>query len=380
MSDDFPGAIPPPKPTKHDVSDRYKQGGHLALVRDTKQDGKIIKPGSGIETSPSRVWNEREKRMAVAAAGHLEFGVQWLDDSLGGIVPSDFILVGAESGAGKTELARYIAMHNSSIGKRPFYLALEADEIEIERRTKWGILLGLIEKNAVNEAQGRSIVRKLQFLDWMYGRIDNITGPFERTADEQTSRILKGMRTFYKVKDFGLDELNAVFDEAASESDMVVIDHLHYFDLKEDNENRAQGLIVRRIRQLQQKYGKAIVAVAHTRKAVERSDRLVPSKDDFLGSKLVIGESTKAVMIAPAHDQPRYEEPFRWKTYLAPLKCRVDGSRARFVGLCTFDARRNQYEKRYQIGKLVDRGEKFVPLTNKEMPVWTPEDACNDLE
>jgi hypothetical protein len=374
MSDDFPGAKPPTKEPKNDVSDRVKNGGHLALVRDVK-GAEMVREGNGFQLGAARVWTEHEERMAVARRGHLEFGVPFIGDALGSVMANDLILLGAETGGGKTELARYIAMHNASLGKRVHFLALEADKSEIERRTKWGFLLEFLETRCYAARK-----RSLNYLDWIEGRLDDIAAPFEKAASEITQRHLGKMQSFYRVKDFTITHLEKVFDEIAAETDMLVLDHIHFVDHEGANENQAQQFIVKKLRDLQQKHAKAVIVVAHLRKGDGRSERLIPTKDDFMGTKQISGISTKAIMLAPAYDQPLHEQRHRWKTYIAPLKCRVDGSRSRYVGLCTFDARKNKYEKKYQLGRVIDRGTKFVALTNRELPDWAPEDACEDLE
>ena len=60
------------------------------------------------------------------------FGIKYLDAALHGIKPNDLILIGASSGAGKTELCTHIAKTNAKLGKRVRYIALEAEKNEIE--------------------------------------------------------------------------------------------------------------------------------------------------------------------------------------------------------------------------------------------------------
>jgi replicative DNA helicase len=57
------------------------------------------------------------------------FGVTYLDAALKGICPNDLILIGATSGAGKTELCAQIARINAKLGKRVNYIALEAEPL-----------------------------------------------------------------------------------------------------------------------------------------------------------------------------------------------------------------------------------------------------------
>ncbi len=71
------------------------------------------------------------------AQSMIPFGVQYLDRALSGIFPNDLIIVGAATGAGKSELATTIAIHNAELGNRVAFFALEAHHGEIELRTKF---------------------------------------------------------------------------------------------------------------------------------------------------------------------------------------------------------------------------------------------------
>ena len=70
----------------------------------------------------------------------LKFGVSYLDDALLGILPNDLVLIGAPSGAGKTQLCVNIANANLAEGKRVHVFALEAEQDEWERRIKYQML------------------------------------------------------------------------------------------------------------------------------------------------------------------------------------------------------------------------------------------------
>src|SRR5207302_723892 len=89
---------------------------------------------------------EREERIEEGER-LLTFGVEFLDLMLGGIALFDLILIGAKTNRGKTELATIIATMNAARGKRVHYIALEAEDIEIERRTKYKLLAKLVNEH-----------------------------------------------------------------------------------------------------------------------------------------------------------------------------------------------------------------------------------------
>ena len=106
----------------------------------TQPAGLVFDFDENFVSAAERVTNERPER-AELVGRQLSYGIQFLDDILRGILPHDLILLGASTGAGKTEAAKQIAMHNALLGKRVHYFALEAEPKEIERRVKYALLV-----------------------------------------------------------------------------------------------------------------------------------------------------------------------------------------------------------------------------------------------
>lgn len=97
----------------------------------------------------------------------LRFGVDYLDDSLRGILPDDLILLGASSGAGKTQLCCNIAYANLEDGKTVHYIALEASRFEIERRLKYPMVF----ERFISDQHRPRLSRQLNYPDWLLGKL-----------------------------------------------------------------------------------------------------------------------------------------------------------------------------------------------------------------
>src|SRR5688572_24796361 len=108
----------------------------------------------------------------------MRFGVDFLDDALRGILPDDLILLGAPSGAGKTQLCCNIAYANLFEGKRVHYIALEASIYEIERRLKFPLVL----ERYYADPQRPRLENKLSFADWISGAHIEALKPYEKSA------------------------------------------------------------------------------------------------------------------------------------------------------------------------------------------------------
>lgn len=313
-----------------------------------------------------RLPGEREERLSWTPR-ILPFGVGLLDAALGGIFPLDIVLVGAKTGVGKTELAAMIADENSKAGKRVHYFALEAEDKEIERRRKYRLLATMVYKDTVS----RAVHARMNFLDWYAGRLDDITKPYEQVAEEALMHKYKTLHTYYRVKGFTAADFKRLFSEIRNETDLIVIDHFHVIDNDHANENRGQKQIAQTIADCAQEIGKPVVLVAHLRKTDGKQRKLVPDIDDFHGSSDLSKVVKKAVLLAPAHDQPTGERHL-WNTYMNIAKCRTDGTRTRYVGLVVFDAKTNSYQPRFTLGRIRPdkNGERFEALDPAAYPSW----------
>jgi replicative DNA helicase len=312
--------------------------------------------------APDRLAGEREERIELGRRT-LSFGVKFLDNALGGILPRDVVLLGAKTGVGKTALATSIALQNAVAGKRVHYFALEAEEREIERRMKFQLVASLYFQS------GAYAKTEIRYLDWYKGKLDDVLGPFEDRADTALRKGLGNLKTFYRERSFTSDDFARKLEQIKTETDLVVLDHLHYVDSDDDNENRGYKRTVKQVRDAAIESGKPVILVAHVRKGDRRYEPLVPTVEDFHGSSDIPKIATKAAMIAPAYDQPN-QLPYLWNTYIQVAKCRLDGAVTRYVGLAVFNSRLNVYENDYTLGRLTEGGKKFEPVDASDLPGW----------
>jgi hypothetical protein len=348
----------PGLPPKGDISD------WLANADNTVErlQGLANGQGNAFQTATDRLAGERDYRVGMSNQV-LSFGVSYLDHALGGIVPNDLVLFGAKTGVGKTALATITALHNCQAGKRVHYFALEAEESEIERRMKFQVVSQLYYKSAGEK-------RPIRYLDWYMGKLDRELAQFDREADKILASKLGDLFTFYKFDSFTSDEFCRRVDAVKDSSDLVILDHLHYVDSDDENENRGYKRIVKQIRDVALRTGRPIIVVAHVRKGDRRFEPLIPGIEDFHGSSDIAKIATKAVMLAPAYDKPTGKS-YLWNTYVQVVKCRLDSSVTRYAALVTFNTRENTYDENYLLGRLADQGKTFQYLTGEDMPSWS---------
>ncbi len=321
--------------------------------------------GVHFRTAAERLKGERDRRREVAKLA-MPFCVPFLDDALGGILPHDLILLGARTGAGKTALASMIAQEAARAKRRVHYFALEAEPDEIERRIKYRLIGETLRSGGTSVFN----LRRLNYRDWYLGHLDDLVVPIESEVDRIAAEQYETLHTFYRGKDFTISDFTRLVLAVQDQTDLVILDHLHYVDSEDPNENRAYKDIVKGIRDTSLAVGKAVVLVAHLRKRDRTRAPLVPDIDDFHGSSDITKIATKAILLAPGK-RKEGQAPHEWPTYMTVAKDRMDGAKP-FVAAMCFDARLASYNGEYMLGraKTVSGVEEFEPVPVVELPRW----------
>lgn len=301
-------------------------------------------------SAPARLKGNRDKRVAIGKSLQ-RYHLAFLDDYLRGIAPGDLTLLGASTGIGKTEIAARIAQANAAAGKRVYMLALEAHEDEIEQRIMYNMLARLVFGQT---RDGRPYLdqdarERMNYLDWSLGYLDDIVGEYEPIVEGMIKQKLPTLNTLYRDRDFDVSDLAQRLAELQGKADLVILDHLHYVDSKDENENRAAKEIMKTIRAANQKTGVPAIVVAHLRKRGAGKSALIPDLDDFHGSSEITKIATAAVMLSRATDNPNAND---WvaNTYITIPKARAGGA-CPYVAMVPYDTRRNEYGRTYMLGK-----------------------------
>ena len=292
----------------------------------------------------------------------LPFHVPFLDDILRGILPHDLILLGAETGAGKTQMAAIIAQQNAMAGKRVVYLALEAEPLEIERRIKYRLLMELVAEARDPAGYG------MNYADWYIGNYPEVDDRYGPAADRIFAEKFSTLRTFYRDRKFTAEDISRVFLAIQNDTDLIVLDHLHYVDSEESDENKAQRRIIMAIRDASLMIGVPVLCIAHLRKKDLKSKAIVPHAADFHGSSELTKVVTRGVVLARAKDQPAKS----WNlspTYIHAIKNRLSGW-SPWVAVADFNIESNGYCADYTLGKMTPSREEFEAVPDRGAPRW----------
>jgi RecA/RadA recombinase len=349
-----------PGGVKGDFNDLAQAVGPAAV-----KDQLLARPNrepASFKSSLDRLEGEAEQR--IEDGKHLlKFGVGDLDDALIGIMRSDLVLFGAESGSGKTAAAVSIALANTSEGKRVHYFALEAEDREIESRIKFRILSGLYYASPGGH-------RQIRYREWRLGMLQNVLAPFEGQARSMLKDQLRGLKTYYRVDAFTGSDFERLVNEVCAETDLVILDHFHYVDTEDRDENRGAKQILKQVRETVLEANRPVLMIGHIKKSDSpRFAPLVPTKDAFHGSSDLVKIATLAIMMAPDYEATN-SDPTIWSTFMQISKCRTDGSLPRYVARLQYSIKTGAYRGEYDIGRLIKGGREFVSLSPIQRPEW----------
>lgn len=306
---------------------------------------------------------KREREVRRQRGQHvMRFGIDFLDKVTRGILFDDLVLIGAPTGIGKTQLCCLIAQANITDGKTVHYIALEAGDSEIDARLKFPLVMKHYEADIFKPE-----IKDLNYPDWLLGKYLDVLLPYEELADAEYEANYQNLHLYYKTGKYGIDELIESVGTAAKTTDLIIIDHVHYFDYHDDSENKSLKEIALKTKELSLEQKKPIVLVAHLRKRDRGNGELVSSNDEFHGSSDLTKVATRTVTIAPGPQLGSFYE-----TYFRVAKNRIDQGSTRFIGRELFDPSTGGYSSgKMQVGwSSSNRDDGFLTVESHDLPHW----------
>lgn len=325
--------------------------------------------------------NERLERSVLSPSKFCSFGISVLDDAMRCIFPDDLIVIGADSGAGKSTLALEIAAHNAEKGKTVGVFYLEGGHQEAIRRIKWRAICHEyflnrsnyphIEMDYILWCMNSPEVKDIKIIE------DKISKSLNETLKnlylyEITTSLEGGQKVGFDSIYSGLSDFfdGYVFGKIKYHIDLLIIDHLHYFDLDDGSrmtEADKLSKAMRMCKEITSIYKVPIILVSHFRKKMR--DRGLPDQEDFHGSSNIPKISTDSIVIAPAYDLQDSANMI-YPTFFRFAKSRR-GLKANYAALVDFNLWNNKYSETYDlypvssIGAVVNK-----PLESFKIPKW----------
>lgn len=308
-----------------------------------------------------------QSHIDIAAVSHLPIDFPFLKDFMIGLLPTDLLLVGARTGAGKSQLLTEFALKWSALGKRVAFIALEAEPEEIEQR----IIFKLLMKEYFKD-QNRDKGVFVDFRRWRLGKLSHILDKYTDLIYETFKQETRNLYTHYMSKEsFTTIDLVDIMDEVTANSDVCIIDHLHYFDMMGSESEIAQmKQLMKRIRSMNLQSKIPFVLAAHLRKDLQK---IMPGLEDFMGSSDISKIATSAILIAPKPDG--YNPKTGTATTLISVPKLRGGGGTHLIGELEFSVTYQQYLQTYSLCKQSPKGDKLYELERENYPKWakTPE-------
>jgi replicative DNA helicase len=357
-----------------EIAQKYDEGKHeeaMVLVQKSAVELQRIESVAGLEPDGFVSAAERIKDEAMGREEDekrtIKYSIPYLQDVTGGILPTEVVLWGATSGAGKTEAGKIQVAYSARTLQEPVhYFALEAEPLEIERRIKYGMMGRRYREAHAGIPQGL-----ISYKNWRQNRLNTEFAPYEKEVEAEFSKDYKTLNTYYRKRgDFGIAQLERELWKLKGQSRLAVIDHIHFLDLDGTNEVKELSDLIKKIRQMSAVLGFPIIMIAHITEKGVKHNELIPRKEDFYSASNLFKTSTTAIMMAPCRGLVSSDSrSFGIPTFMRVVKGRIDNAMQHFPGISFFNTYTSDYSDFYSVGKLDKGNKKWVALKG-DLPSW----------
>ena len=205
----------------------------------------------------------------------VSFGYDWLDNQLTGIFPGDLVVVGAETGVGKTVFGTNIMIKASRKHKCHIF-ALE-DRLQNYGMKAVYFELGKVRKKYLGE------VFNYPWNDYRRNMIKDVK--YKEYRKEAENNLANSNLTFSGCDEMiDIDILEKLIEKKVLEGvDLFLIDHLHFFDLLKGKNNKSDYVehLMIRLTILRKKTGARIILIVHYKKLEGTKPKLDSFKDSI---------------------------------------------------------------------------------------------------
>lgn len=292
----------------------------------------------------------------------LQFGISYLDDACGGILSNDLVVFAASSGMGKTSGASAFAYYNAVNGHTVTYLALEAFKYEIELRIVFQMASQLFAKE-------KRMSCDCTLTDYLENRVPKELIPYINDSKAAMRILSKSLMVKYRDKnDYNINQFERDMKYFSVMSDLIIIDHLHFFDYDETKQYSEITAIMKRLRDMALLYDTPIILLSQLKKPEGYNKKYIPSLHDLHGSSNIYKVASKVVLMFPDFKTER-QTPTDFPTIFRVVKNRYNGAVTRYGGVHTYDLTSNAYDKKYMPIK-ISYDELCYEYMNSGFPKW----------
>lgn len=297
--------------------------------RELKVRGEVVEKTIGKPLTFTEVldWGIQELE-ATNPKEVISFGYQWLDDQMTGFFKSELVVIGGETGLGKTTFATNIIYKASKLVKCSIF-ALE------DRLPYYGQKALFFEINRI-----RIEDKKIMPYMWNDFKRNAITDPKYKEYVQKARENLKNDNLFFEQIDemMDIDTLEKIITKRCEENfELFLLDHLHYLDLLRTDKTKADYIehLMVRIKKLLNNTGARLLLVVHYRKLNGQK----PGLDSFKDSAAIAQNANYVINMW----RDRKEQADRYTTLITLPKTRNPNGEATIQ--VTFDPATNDFGK-----------------------------------
>jgi len=318
---------------------------------------------------------ERTERLAIDPKNICSFGIRPIDEPMIGLLPNDLVVIGADSGIGKSEICLNMAVHNALQKKQVALYFIEGGDSAAMARMKWRMICDIYYSSIRNGSE-------LDYRKWMMNLTEDpvLIDKIETEAFKYYAEKLSGYLHIYSFdRGFTIDDLNDSLgyfiakesfiknpDQRFMDLDLIIIDHLQYFTLTNPKFELTEiTTILNRVKDITLFEKVPVVLVSHLRK--KDKERGLPNQEDFFGTSNIPKIASQAITLSP-----HYTDDFQagvYPTFFRFVKSRTKIP-ANLAMMCDFDIRTHKYNDQYSIHKLNGDFPVLESINPEKYPNW----------
>ena len=258
----------------------------------------------------------------------VEFGYPELDNQMTGIFRGELVVIGGETGTGKTTFATNI-IYKTSKNRKCYIFALE------DRLVYYGQKLLYFKIGALRKEDNKS------FYPWnAFIRNEIKSSEYYEYHNKAKEGLKNDNIEFYCADEvMTIEKMEAVLEKKVSEGvELFLIDHLHVFDLMRGDSSKADYIekVMVSLKTLQNKTGARILLVVHYKKL----NGLKPTLDSFKDSISIVQNANYVINLWRDRDSKDTPE-FPNETFFYIPKARNPNGEATLTAV--FDKTSNDY-------------------------------------
>lgn len=224
-------------------------------LKQFQEDNASVVPFAEFLPEAMELMTDPEKLHGIAS------GYKELDDLIKGFEPGELIVVGAETGVGKSMFVQNI-FHNMGLRGVPnLFISMEMPNTEAEKR--------YVEMQ----------------MDWA------------KVKKDKASEMVKELPLYaYKSDEMDLQKLDEKIGEAIKEHGIQIlgVDHLHYFTRSQENASGEIGYLVRQFKMMANKHKIPIFLISHLTKLKKKG---MPDKSALRDSSFIAQDADAVIML-----------------------------------------------------------------------------------